>query len=76
MEVSFDQKEIERVTQKRRKKVILPIHAELLFALEVEYQRRTPEPTHRVLLNPNTAAPMNAPEALPKNACAREAGRR
>jgi integrase len=61
MEVRFDHREIERITQKRRKKVILPIHAELLFALEVEYQRRTPEPTHRVLLNPTTAAPMMRP---------------
>ena len=33
-EVSFEKKEIERVTQKRRKKVVLPINLELLFALE------------------------------------------
>jgi integrase len=35
-EVSFEKKEIERVTQKRRKKVVLPINLELLFALEAE----------------------------------------
>jgi hypothetical protein len=47
--VHFDRKEIERLTQKRRKKVILPIHAELLFALGVEYQTRTPKPGDPVL---------------------------
>jgi integrase len=61
MEVRIDEKEIERVTQKRRKKVILPIHKELLFALEVEYQRRAPAPTDRVLLNPTSGAPMMRP---------------
>jgi len=34
-EVRLDTKEIERVTQKRRKKVILPIHTELQFALKL-----------------------------------------
>jgi integrase len=60
-EVHFDSKEIERVTQKRRKKVILPIHAELLFAIETEYERMNPEPTDRVLLNPFAGTPMTRP---------------
>jgi integrase len=60
-EVYFDRKEIERVTQKRRKKVILPIHTELLFAIETEYAQLKPEPTNRVLLNPATGKPMTRP---------------
>jgi integrase len=60
-EVYFDRKEIERVTQKRRKKVILPIHTELVFALEAEYERLKPELTSRVLLNPAKATPMTRP---------------
>ena len=53
-EIQFDRREIERVTQKRRKLVVLPIHQELLFALEAEHARRNPKPTERVLLNPST----------------------
>ena len=60
-EVDFDQKEIERVTQKRKKRVILPIHTELLFALEAEHERLKPEPSARVLLNPATGKPMTRP---------------
>ena len=60
-EVHIDGREIERVTQKRRKKVILPIHTELLFALELERDRRNPEPTDLVLLNPTTGKPMTRP---------------
>jgi integrase/recombinase XerD len=60
-EVHFDSKEIERVTQKRRKKVILPIHTELLFAIEAEHERRKPQPTDRILLNPVAGAPMTRP---------------
>ena len=60
-EVSFDRKEIERVTQKRKKRVILPINAELLFALEAEYDRLKPVPTDRVLNNPGTGQPMKRP---------------
>jgi len=60
-EVHLDRKEIERVTQKRRKKVILPIHTELLFALELERDLRHPNPTDRVLLNPTTGKSMTRP---------------
>jgi integrase len=61
LHVRFDRKEIERVTQKRRKKVILPIHTELLFALEAVYKRLKPGPTDLVLLNPVSARPMTRP---------------
>jgi integrase len=60
-EVQFDRQEIERVTQKRRKRVILPLHAELLFALEIEHERLKPQPADRVLMNPATGEPMTRP---------------
>jgi integrase len=60
-EVRFTQKEFERVTQKRRTRVILPIHPELLFALEAEYERRKPHPNDPVLLNPATGKPLTRP---------------
>lgn len=60
-EVSFESKEIERVTQKRRKKVVLPINLELLFALEAENVRRKPEAKDRVLINPSTNRPLTRP---------------
>lgn len=60
-EVHFDRIEIERVTQKRRKRVILPMHTELLFALEAERERRRPAPSERVLLNPATGKPLTRP---------------
>jgi integrase/recombinase XerD len=61
LEVHFDRKEIERITRKRRKKVIVPIHPELLFPLEAEHDRRKPAPSDRVLLNPETGEPMSRP---------------
>ncbi len=60
-EVHFDRKEIERVTLKRSKKVVLPLRAEVLFALEAERTRRNPQPTDRVLLNPFTGALLTRP---------------
>lgn len=60
-EVQLDREEIERVTQKRRKRVILPLHAELLFALEMEHERLKPQPADRVLINPATGEPMTRP---------------
>lgn len=56
-EVDFDSREIVRVTQKRCKRVVIPIHTELLFALEAERDRRKPQPWDRVLLNPETGKP-------------------
>ena len=41
--IDFDSREISRLTQKRRKRVMLPIHEELFFALEAERDRRKPQ---------------------------------
>jgi integrase len=48
-DVHFDRREIERITQKRRKPVIIPIHTELLFVLETEWERRSPASDEQVL---------------------------
>ena len=60
-EVHFEEGEIERLTHKRKKKVILPIHRELLFALQTEYQHRSPAPHDCVLVNPLTQKPLSRP---------------
>lgn len=60
-EVDFEGREIERVTQKRGKRVVIPIHTDLLFALEAERERRNPNPWERVLLNPETGKPFTRP---------------
>jgi site-specific recombinase XerD len=60
-EVHFDRKEIERLTQKRKKRVILPIHSELMFLLDAERQRKKPRPTDRVLINPVTGKALTRP---------------
>ncbi|HEV2616444.1 MAG TPA: tyrosine-type recombinase/integrase [Candidatus Acidoferrales bacterium] len=56
-EVDWEASEVVRVTQKRCKRVVVPIHKELLFALEAERVRRNPQPWDRVLLNPATNKP-------------------
>jgi Phage integrase family len=53
--------EINRLTQKRRKRVILPIHQELFFALEVERDRQNPQSEDHVLLSPETNRPLTRP---------------
>ena len=58
-EIDWETREINRHTQKRRKRVILPIHQELLFALEVEHDQRHPQPEDRVLINPETGRPLS-----------------
>ena len=42
-------------------RVILPIHTELLFGLEAEWERRKPEASDSVLLNPLTCKPLTRP---------------
>ena len=54
-EIDWDSREISRLTLKRHKRVIVPIHQELLFALEVERNERKPQPEDRVLLNLTSA---------------------
>jgi integrase len=60
-EIDWDGREINRVTQKRLKRVIVPIHSELLFALEAEYGKRHPEGEDRILLNPGTGKILTRP---------------
>jgi integrase len=60
-EIDWETREINRLAQKRRKRVILPIHQELFFALEVERDRRNPQPEDRVLLSPETNRPLTRP---------------
>ena len=64
-EVRFDSGKIERVTRKRGKKVIVPIHPELLHVLEWERDRRNPQPTDLVLLNPGKRA-LGTPLSRPR----------
>jgi len=51
-EVHFRTKEVERLTRQRKKKVVLPLRPELLFAFETERDSRKPQPIDRVLVNP------------------------
>jgi integrase len=60
-EIDWESREINRLTLKRRKRVIVPIHQELLFALEVERDRRNPQVEDRLLLNPSTGKPLTRP---------------
>ncbi len=60
-EIDWEAHEINRLTLKRRKRVVLPIHQELLFALEIERDKRKPQPEDRVLVNPETGRPLTRP---------------
>jgi integrase len=52
---------LSRLTHKRGKQVWIPLHPELLFALEAGFVRRQPKPDDHVLLNPETKKPMSRP---------------
>jgi len=74
-DIHFDRREIERVTQKRRKPVIIPIHSELLFALEIEYERRAPTPEDQVLPQTREHGKMTRPRLYQRcKAIGRRAG--
>jgi integrase len=60
-EIDWESREINRLTLKRRKRILLPIHQELYFALETERDRRAPTPEERVLINPATSKPLTRP---------------
>lgn len=60
-EIDWESREINRLTLKRRKRVILPIHQELLFALEVERERRKPLPEDHILVSPVTERALTRP---------------
>jgi len=53
-EIDWEEREINRLTQKRKKRVVLPIPRELFFALEAERGRKRPQPGDRILVNPAT----------------------
>ena len=58
-EIDWQTAEINRLTQKRKKRVLLPIPQELLFALEAERDRRKPDLQENVLLHPGTREPLS-----------------
>jgi integrase len=60
-EIDWENHEINRLTLKRRKRVLLQIHPELFFALEVERDRRQPKPEERILLNPEAGRQFTRP---------------
>jgi integrase len=60
-EIEWQCREIHRLTEKRSKQVVVPVHKELMFALEIERDKRQPRPDDRVLLNPATGKPLTRP---------------
>jgi integrase len=60
-EIDWEGQEINRLTQKRKKRVVIPISQELFFALEAERDRRKPQTDERILVNPYTGDPMTRP---------------
>ncbi len=74
-EIEWDTREVNRLTVKRKKRVVLPIHQELFFALECERDRRQPQPEDRVLLNRATGRPLTRPRLYERmTALGRRAG--
>ncbi len=60
-DLDLNDRMLSRLTHKRKKQVWIPLHPELLFALEAEYARRQPSPVDHVLLNPDTQERMSRP---------------
>jgi integrase/recombinase XerC/integrase/recombinase XerD len=60
-EIDFEAREINRLTQKRKTRVVLPIPQELFFAIEAERDRRGPQPEERILVNPVTGTSLTRP---------------
>jgi len=60
-EIDWEALEINRLTQKRKKRVVLPIPQELFFALEAERNKRMPQANDRVIVNPRTGRAMKRP---------------
>ena len=58
-EIDWETHEINRLTQKRRKRILIPICQELFFALEVERDRRKPDLEDRVLTHPVNGKPLS-----------------
>ena len=60
-DVDLKDRMLSRLTHKRGKQVWIPLHTELLFALEAEFAKRNPRTGDHVLLNPDTGRPMSRP---------------
>jgi integrase len=60
-EIDWESREINRLTLKRSKRILIPVHQELLFALEIERDRRKPVPEEHVLINPANGKPLTRP---------------
>lgn len=60
-EIDWNAREIDRLTLKRKNRVVLPIPQELFFALEAERDRRNPQLHERILLNPATGKALRRP---------------
>lgn len=58
-EIDWETHEINRLTQKRRKRILIPVCQELFFALETERDRRKPDAEDRVLVHPTTGKPLS-----------------
>ena len=58
-EIDWETREINRLTQKRRKRILIPICQELFFALETERDRRNPDLEDHVLTHPVTGKPLS-----------------
>lgn len=52
-DIDFSRKEIQRITQKRKKLVFIPLHGEFLALLQQQYERIKPAPDDNVLRNQN-----------------------
>ena len=74
-EIDWRDKGINRLTQKRLKRVWVPLHPELLFVLDVERQQHQPESDDYVLLSPATRKPLTRPRLYERmRALGRQAG--
>ncbi|HEX8838554.1 MAG TPA: tyrosine-type recombinase/integrase [Candidatus Acidoferrum sp.] len=60
-EIAWNAREINRLAQKRKARVVLPIPQELFFAREAERDRRQPRRDERILVNPYTKEAMKRP---------------
>jgi integrase len=60
-QIDLEAGEINRLTQKRKKQVVIPIHKELREGLREANARQRPAPTDHVAINPATKKPMTRP---------------
>jgi len=74
-EIDWKEKGINRLTQKRLKRVWIPLHPELLFVLDSERQRLQPKGDEYILRNPATGKSLTRPRLYERmRALGRQAG--